>query len=54
MKWAAAGIAGYEVVSIAAGKTPTLTMLARRHRWLGPLLVAALAVHLYCDGRAAS
>lgn len=46
MKWAAAGLCSYEVAAIATGRAPTLTELSGRYRWLGPALVAALAVHL--------
>lgn len=46
MKWAAAGLCGYELAAIVTGRVPTLTRLSARHRWLGPVLVGALAVHL--------
>lgn len=47
MKWAAAALCGYEVAAITSGRVPILTRLSRRHPWLGPALVVALAVHLY-------
>ena len=47
VKWVAATLCGYEVVSIALGKTPTLTQLSKQHRWLAPALVGALTFHLY-------
>lgn len=53
MKWAAAGLCGYEVAAITTGRMPTLTALSARHRWLGPVLVAALAVHLARQSAAA-
>lgn len=49
MKWAAAGLCGYETAAICTRRVPTLTTLSRRHPWLGPLLVVALAVHLHRD-----
>lgn len=45
-KWAAAGLCGYELAAIVTGRVPTLTRLSARYRWLGPVLIAALAVHL--------
>jgi hypothetical protein len=53
MKWAVAATCGYEVAAIATGRIPTLTMLADRHRWIAPILVAALAVHLLLPSRTA-
>ena len=50
MKWVAACLCGYEVAAIVTGKTPTLTALSARHKWLGPVLVTALALHLYDRG----
>ena len=47
MKWAAALLCAYEAGAITSGRLPTLTRLSREHRWLGPVLVGALAVHLY-------
>ncbi|HEV2260573.1 MAG TPA: hypothetical protein VGS06_46305, partial [Streptosporangiaceae bacterium] len=47
VKWAAFGLSAYEAGAILTGRYPTLTKLSARHRWLGPVLVAALAVHLY-------
>ena len=47
MKWAAAALCSYEVAAITTGRVPTLTRLSREHRWLGPVLVITLAVHLY-------
>jgi hypothetical protein len=35
------------MASIIGGKTPTITMLCARHRWLAPAVLAVLAVHLY-------
>lgn len=46
-KWIAAGLCGFEVLAITTRRVPTLTELSSRHRWLAPMLVGALAVHLY-------
>lgn len=43
-----AGVAcAYELGALATGRYPTLTQISGRHRWVGPLLVGALAIHLY-------
>lgn len=47
MKWGVVAACGYELASIIGGKTPTITMLCARHRWLGPLVLLTLAIHLY-------
>jgi len=39
------------MASIIGGKTPTITMLCARHRWLGPLVLLTLAIHLYRQPR---
>lgn len=51
MKWVAAGLCGFEVAAICTGKVPTLTALSAKHRWLGPVLVGALAIHLWHSPR---
>lgn len=53
MKWAAAFLCAYEVTAITTGRTPTLTALSGRYRWLGPVLVGGLAVHLWRQPRTA-
>jgi hypothetical protein len=47
MRWVAFGISVYEAGAVATGRVPTLTQLSARHRWLAPVLVSTLAVHLY-------
>ncbi len=47
MKWGVAAACGYEIAAITTGKTPTITMLCARHRWLAPAVLTILAVHLY-------
>jgi hypothetical protein len=37
----------YETFSIEFKRSPTLSVLASRHRWLAPLLLIALGVHFY-------
>ena len=53
MKWGVALACGYEIAAITTGRTPTITMLCGRHRWLAPAVLAVLAIHLYRqpDGR---
>lgn len=50
-KWAAFAICGYECAAIATGRAPTVTALCGRYRWLGPAVLASLAVHLYMPPR---
>jgi hypothetical protein len=45
-KWLVVALCSFEVVAVASGRAPTLTQLSARHRWLGPVLVGGLAVHL--------
>lgn len=40
------GLCGYEVISVASGRMPPITVLCERYRALAPALVLALAVHL--------
>lgn len=51
MKWGVAAVCAYEVAAIVGGRTPTVTMLCARHRWLGPLVLITLAAHLYKQPR---
>lgn len=46
-KWGIAVACAYEVAAIAAGRTPTISDLCDRYRWLAPAVLAALAAHLY-------
>jgi hypothetical protein len=46
-RWVAAGICAYEAAAITTGRIPTVTQVCTRCRWLGPVLVTVLAVHLY-------
>lgn len=47
MKWGVVVACAYEVGAITTGKAPTITVLCGRHRWLGPAVLGALALHLY-------
>lgn len=39
---------GYEAGALASrGHAPTISVLCGRHRWLRPLIVGGLIVHLY-------
>jgi hypothetical protein len=46
-KAVAAGLCAYELGALATARYPTLTQVCARHRALGPVLVTALAVHLF-------
>lgn len=46
-KWGVAVACAFEVWSISTGRTPTISELCGRHRWLGPTVLVALAAHLY-------
>lgn len=44
------GLCAYEVAAITSRyRIPPLTAISRRYRWLAPVLVGGLAVHLYLD-----
>lgn len=46
------GLCQYEVAAILSrGKLAPLTQLSRDHKWVAPVLVGGLAVHLYLDCR---
>lgn len=44
-------LCAYECVALATQKCPTLSKLSHRHRWLAPMLVGGLTVHLYRYGK---
>lgn len=37
----------YELAAIYSRRVPTLSRLSREHRWLAPVLVGGLTLHLY-------
>lgn len=41
-----AAACAYEAAAILTRKGPTFSVLAQRHKWVGPLLTSALVVHL--------
>lgn len=42
------GVCAYELVALySRGRFPTLSRLSCEHRWLGPVLVGGLTLHLY-------
>ena len=47
LKAIAFALCAYECGALATGSYPTLSMLSVRHRWLAPVLVTALAIHLH-------
>lgn len=47
---AVAVLCQYEVAALASrGELPPLTRVSRDHKWVAPVLVGGLAVHLYLD-----
>lgn len=40
----------YEVAAITVGRVPTISALCRQRRWLAPVIVGGLAVHLALPG----
>lgn len=46
LRHATALVCAYEAFSIWTRRTPTLSELSKRYRWLAPTLEAALAYHL--------
>lgn len=48
LRYVTAGVCAYEAAAILieTERTPTLSMLAHRHRWIAPLLISALSIHL--------
>lgn len=46
LKAAVALVCAYETESIVTGRTPTVSTLCGRHRWLTPLILGGLALHL--------
>lgn len=45
-KWAVAAVCAYEVAAITTDRTPTVSHLCRQRRWLAPVVLGGLAVHL--------
>lgn len=45
-KWAVAVVCAYEVAAITTDTVPTVSHLCRKKRWLTPVVLAGLAVHL--------
>lgn len=46
LKWAVAAVCAYEVAAITTSRTPTVSALCHERRWLTPVIVGGLAVHL--------
>lgn len=45
-KWAVAAVCAYEVAAISTDRCPTVSSLCHQRRWLTPVIVGGLAVHL--------
>ena len=45
-KWAVAVVCAYEVAAITTDRCPTVSAMCHRKRWLAPVVLTGLAVHL--------
>jgi hypothetical protein len=45
-KWAVAAVCAYEVAAISTDTVPTVSHLCHERRWLAPVILTGLAVHL--------
>jgi hypothetical protein len=46
LRWAVAAVCAYEVAAITTTRTPTVSALCHRRRWLAPVILGGLGVHL--------
>lgn len=46
LKWGVAAVCAYEVAAITTSRTPTVSALCHRKRWLTPLILGGLGLHL--------
>jgi len=46
-RWGVFGACLYEALALASRRCPTFSMMAAKRRWLAPVILIALAVHLY-------
>jgi hypothetical protein len=46
LRWAVAAVCAYEVAAIATDRTPTVSHLCYRRRWLTPVILTGLGLHL--------
>lgn len=46
LKWGVAAVCAYEVAAITTDTCPTVSHLCHRKRWLAPVILGGLAVHL--------
>jgi hypothetical protein len=44
-------LCAYECAAIATRKLPTLSALSRKHRWMAPMMIGGLAVHLFRNAK---
>lgn len=47
LKWGVAAVCAYEVAAITTDACPTVSALCYRRRWLAPVILTGLGVHLY-------
>lgn len=45
-RWAVAAVCAYEVAAITTCKAPTVSNLCHRKRWLTPVILGGLGLHL--------
>jgi hypothetical protein len=45
-KWAVAAVCAYEVAAITTDLVPTVSHICHERRWLTPVVLGGLAVHL--------
>jgi hypothetical protein len=46
LRWGVAAVCAYEVAAITTDRCPTVSHLCYRKRWLTPVILGGLAVHL--------
>ena len=46
LRWGVASVCAYEVAAITTCRTPTVSALCHRKRWLVPIILGGLGLHL--------
>lgn len=46
LRWTVAAVCAYEVAAIATDRAPTVSQLCYRRRWLTPVILGGLGLHL--------
>jgi len=49
LRWVVEGLCTYEAVAlqVKSNKMPTISRLCGRHKWMAPIILGGLGVHLY-------